>query len=591
MVLAQKIKIFFIDMNEKIKNVLGKNNYTKFKFFLFTNIINFFLEFTSLISIPIFVASILSPDLILEKIAIVLSLLNIDNSLLNKDNIISASAFFIVLSFYLKNFFLSFVIYREKKFYKSVNTKLSKLFFDYYMEMPYLKHTKKNPSELVRTTLQDVRHTSSYLEFASIMARDIVALSVILIIMITVNFLNAILIFSFFLILILFYFSFMKPKIRNWGKLNQEISNKIIKTLYESYGSIKDIKILSKEQEVKSKFYEKINIFQTNLFFWDLSKKYPKIILEIIAISLILLISYTYYYIYKDTQTLFNLLSVYVVLVIRFIPAFNSLTTSFGYLKIFSPSVEFIEKELNNINKEKNKKSSTTFETIDKQYSSEFIKINNLSFRYPNSELKSLENISLKIDKGSIVGIMGPTGSGKTTFFHLLLGLINPEKGNIFFKGKSIFANIDLWRKETGHISQNIFLLDDTIKNNITFNLSNSEDDATRLKEAIEIAQLNEKLVSLPKGLETRVGVDGLELSGGERQRIAIARTLYKNPNIIFMDEFTSALDSETEKKILNKLITQKRDKTIIIISHRPSTLEFCDTKFILEKGSIKKVY
>ena len=116
-------------MKKKIKNVLGKNNYTKFKFFLFTNIINFFLEFTSLISIPIFVASILSPDLILEKIAIVLSLLNIDNSLLNKDNIISASAFLIVLSFYLKNFFLSFVIYREKKFYKSFNTKLSKLFF------------------------------------------------------------------------------------------------------------------------------------------------------------------------------------------------------------------------------------------------------------------------------------------------------------------------------------------------------------------------------------------------------------------------------------------------------------------------------
>ena len=574
----------------KIKNILGKNKFTKFKLFLFANIINFFLEFTSLISIPIFVASILSPELVFEKLTKLFNILDISNNQLTIDNIVSASAILVVLSFYLKNFFLSFIIYREKKFYKNFNTSLSKIFFDYYMAMPYLKHTKKNPSELVRATLQDVRQTSSYLDFLSIMARDIVALLVILIIMVTVNFLNAILIFSFFSILILFYFSVMKPKIRNWGKLNQEISSKIIKSLYESYGSIKDIKILSKEQEVKSKFYEKINKYQTNLFFWDLSNKYPKIILEVISISLILLISYIYYYIYKDTQTLFNLLSVYVVLVIRFIPAFNSLTTSFGYLRIFSPSVEFIEKELNNINKEKNIKSLTTFETLDKQYSSEFIKINNLSFRYPNSKLKSLENISLKIEKGSIVGIMGSTGSGKTTFFHLLLGLVNPEKGNIFFKGKSIFANIDLWRKETGHISQNIFLLDDTIKNNITFNLSNSEDDATRLKEAIEIAQLNEKLVSLPKGLETRVGVDGLELSGGERQRIAIARTLYKNPNIIFMDEFTSALDSETEKKILDKLITQKRDKTIIIISHRPSTLEFCDTKFILEKGSIKKV-
>ena len=577
-------------MIKKIKNVLEKNRYTKFKVFLFANIINFFLEFISLISIPIFVASLLSPDLVIEKITIGLNLFDLDSRLINNDNIISISASLVVLSFYLKNFFLSFIIYREKKFYKTLNTNLSKLFFDYFMEMPYLKHTKKNPSELVRTTLQDVRHTSSYLEFVSIFLRDIVALLVILIIMLTVNFLNAILIFSFFSVLIIFYFLFMKPKIRNWGKVNQEISNNIVKTLYESYGSIKDIKILSKELEVKNKFYEKINKYQTNLFFWDLSNKFPKLILEIIAISLILLISYIYYYIYKDTQTLFNLLSVYVVLVIRFIPAFNSLTTSFGYIRIFSPSIEFVEKELNDIEKEKNLKIFTSIETNDKNFNNDFIKINNLSFGYPNSELKSLDNISLNIDKGSIVGIMGPTGSGKTTFFHLMLGLINPQKGNIFFRGKSIFSDIELWRKETGHISQNIFLLDDTIKNNITFNLSDAEYDTKRLKEAIEIAQLNEKLGSLPKGLETKVGVDGLELSGGERQRIGIARALYKNPNIIFMDEFTSALDTETEKKVLKKLISQKKDKTIIIISHRPSTLEFCDSKFILEKGLIRKI-
>ncbi len=577
-------------MIAKIEHILGKNKYTKFKVFLFANIINFFLEFTSLISIPIFVASILSPELVFEKLKSILITLNINSTQLDINNIVSAAAILVVLSFYLKNFFLSFIIYREKKFYKNFNTNLSKLFFDYYMAMPYLKHTKKNPSELVRTTLHDVRHTASYLEFVSILARDVVALFVILIIMLSVNILNAILIFSFFLILILFYFSFMKPKIRSWGKLNQEISSKIIKTLYESYGSIKDIKILSKEQEVKDKFYEKINKYETNHFFWDLSNKFPKIILEIIAVTLILLISYIYYYIYKDTQTLFNLLSVYVVLVIRFIPAFNSLTTSFGYLRMFSPSVEFISKELNNINKDRYSQNLNIFQKNDEHFNNEFIKISNLSFKYPNSNFKSLENISLKINKGSIVGIMGPTGSGKTTFFHLMLGLISPEKGNIFFEGKSIFTDIDLWRKETGHISQNIFLLDDTIKNNITFNLSNNEDDEKRLAQAIEIANLNDKLDSLPKGLETRVGVDGLELSGGERQRIAIARTLYKNPNIIFMDEFTSALDIKTEELILQKLMKYKNNKTIIIITHRTSTLKYCNVKFLLKEGSISKI-
>ena len=218
------------------------------------------------------------------------------------------------------------------------------------------------------------------------------------------------------------------------------------------------------------------------------------------------------------------------------------------------------------------------------------LRVENISFTYPKGKLKSLNNVSLSISEGSVVGITGPTGSGKTTLFHSMLGLVLPQNGNIYFKGKSIFRNIETWRKETGHISQNIFLLDETIKKNISFDLASNNEDIQKLEKVIDLAQLRSKLNELPNGLNTKVGVDGLELSGGERQRIAIARTLYKNPNVIFMDESTSALDEKTEELILSQIIKLYKGKTIIIVTHRPKTLNYCDKKYFLDQGNLKEI-
>jgi ABC-type bacteriocin/lantibiotic exporter with double-glycine peptidase domain len=213
--------------------------------------------------------------------------------------------------------------------------------------------------------------------------------------------------------------------------------------------------------------------------------------------------------------------------------------------------------------------------------------INNICFSYLDSKIASIQNLSLNINEGDIVGITGPTGSGKSTLFHLMLGLLIPNSGNIFYKKKSIYNDLSSWRRELAYVSQNIYLLDSTIKRNITFNFFNEKIDEKKLDKAIKIAELQETIMSLPYGLESKVGSDGLRLSGGEKQRIAIARAIYMDPNIIFMDESTSALDFDTESKIMKNLKEYFNKKTIVLIAHRKTTIDKCDKVWSLKNGQL----
>tara|TARA_X000000950_G_scaffold261651_1_gene332095 strand:+ start:707 stop:2452 length:1746 start_codon:yes stop_codon:yes gene_type:complete len=577
-------------MKEKIENILKKNRFRKYKLFLFANIINFFLEFISLISIPIFIASIISPEKLFLKIKDLEKIFGYEIGFISNENIVIYAASLAVLSFYIKNFFIGVQTFKEKQFYKNFNLSYKKFFFKHYVDMPYLLHTQKNPSELVRGTLYDVRNASLYLEHFCILARDIISLIVIFFISSLVSLTNTLAILIIFLILVFFYLKLIKPKIKKKATANQDLEKTIIKTLNETYSAIKDIIVLSKQNYIKSNFEEKIKIYEKNRFFFILSNKFPKIIMELTAISLIITISVSYYLITKDPQTLLNILSINVVLILRFIPAFNSITLSYGFLKMFTPSVNFLNNQINEIEKI-GKENEIVFNKFDeKPINKNFISIEDLSYKYPDTEKLHINNFNFEINKGEMIGVTGETGSGKTTLIHLLLGLITPIKGNIFYNGKSVFKNLNTWRKDVGYISQDIFLLDSTIRENITFNQNKENEKEAFLYQCIEASKLKDKIETLPNKIDTNVGVHGLELSGGERQRIAIARTLYKNPKIIFMDEFTSALDLETEKDILQNLIKIKKEKAFVIISHKLSTLKYCDKVFNIKNGRISKI-
>ena len=296
----------------------------------------------------------------------------------------------------------------------------------------------------------------------------------------------------------------------------------------------------------------------------------------------------------SNLETVLPIMALIILSIVRLVPAFSSINTSFYYMKIFEPSLNVLDEEFKklNINNE-NFTRSDTIEFLQGANHTEnnLITLKNVSFNYPNNKsFKTLKNINMTVEKGDTLGIIGKSGAGKTTLMNLMTGLLLPTEGNIFFENRNIENNINEWRDKISYVSQNIYLLDDTIEKNITFNFNNEKIDKFRLERAIEISNLSKKIKLLPDGIKTCVGNDGIQISGGEKQRIAIARAIYKDPDIIFFDEFTSAIDAQTENEIINSIEKNFKEKTIILIAHREATISRCKSVWQINNGQITKI-
>jgi ABC-type branched-subunit amino acid transport system ATPase component len=578
-------------MYSKFNFILGKKNKNNIIFFLFLNLIYFFLEFLSLASLPIFVSFIIDPNFILGKFNIYLK--NYYLNEINFHSLLLVLSIFIIVIFLSKNLFLIFITYLQNNFLKKIKIDLSEKFFSFYINSPYLYHVNNNPSKLSRNISDEIQGLYTYFFHLSGLLREGLTVFIVLIFLILVNFYLTLLIFAFFLTICFLYLRLIKPFIKMKAIENQNMRQVITQIIYEAFGSIKDLKILNKENQIKSFFNKKINIYEKNLLYFTYFDKLPRIFLELFSVIIVCLICIFYLNLGQDYKVLIPTLSLFAISFMRFAPAFSSVTTSVYYMKLFEPTIDLIFLELKNIeNTEINnlKNINTDVSKLSNDLEKNFIFLNNISFSYPGSKLVPIKNITMNIEKGSIVGITGQTGAGKSTLFHLMLGLLTPQQGNIFYKGKDIFADLSAWRKEIGYISQNIYLLDGSIKKNITFNFFGENIDDIKLKHSIKISGLEDRINKLKNGLDSEVGVEGLKFSGGEKQRIAIARAIYQNPNILFMDESTSALDDETEEAIISNLFNAFKDKTIIIIAHRQSTINRCNVVWNLKNGALSSL-
>ena len=218
------------------------------------------------------------------------------------------------------------------------------------------------------------------------------------------------------------------------------------------------------------------------------------------------------------------------------------------------------------------------------------ITLNKVSkFFFTNNKITVLNKINYKFNKGKIYSLVGPSGSGKTTLIDILLGLLNPEKGFILYNGQPLEGHIPEWNSHVSYLPQEVFLIADTLKNNIALGVKEAKVDISKLDEAIQKSQLFELVSQLDHGVDTFVGERGVQLSGGQRQRVALARAFYHERDVLIMDESTSAMDNETEAEILKEILRLKEKKTIIIIAHRLTTLQYCDRIYKLMNGKIVK--
>ena len=342
---------------------------------------------------------------------------------------------------------------------------------------------------------------------------------------------------------------------------------------------------------LKEKFFFdkfKVNIIKLkyNDFFHQLFTKAPRLIFEVLAVLTIVLIIIFYILDNREIVNLIPLLALFGMCALRLIPSFNIIIQSFAIIRKSKVSFSSIIKEMNRtknnffqIKDEENSK--------DKKLKVDDILIQNLSFKYKDTDQFILKNINIKIKKNSSIGIIGKTGCGKSTLIKIFLGLLEPT-GKVLLNNSNINENLRLWFKNLSYVPQKIYLADESIKKNIALGENEDKIDLKKILNSIKLAGLEKFILSLPEQLNTQVGAQGIKLSGGQIQRIGIARAIYTDPSIFVLDEATSSLDQKTENEILSDFFKYKDSKLTIMVSHRLSSLKFCDEVFYIKDGEIK---
>jgi ABC-type bacteriocin/lantibiotic exporter with double-glycine peptidase domain len=378
-------------------------------------------------------------------------------------------------------------------------------------------------------------------------------------------------------------------KVKNWIKLigfnKVEYNERRYKTVIESFGAIKEIKLSGIEKIYSNKFSSAAKDFSKANSNVQIVSILPKYFLETLSIGfLILFILYNMRY-GNNLTDLLPILSMFAFAALRLIPAFQQVFSSLNKINFSTKGLDVTLERLN-----ENKNLKILNKTQERLKILKEIELKKINFIYPNSNRLALNEINLTIKSGTKIGFVGTTGSGKTTLIDVILGLLNPNSGEIFLDGSEISKlGLSKWQNSIGYVPQNIYLSDKTIAENIAFGLSIEELDIDRVKEVSKVAILDQFITEeLDEGYLTKVGERGVRLSGGQKQRIGIARALYNNPSLLVLDEGTSALDNITEKLIIESIADYSNNITTIVITHRLNTIKNCDCIYYLEKGVIK---
>ena len=503
---------------------------------------------------------------------------------LNSESLVFFVMFSIVGVFAIKNFFLWTVLKFKSSFLSSYLGNLQIKVFKGYLSknMSYLSN--KNSSTIIYNILNLTGFFSSvYLDAIILLIIELVILIGILSLLLYYNLQITLVLIIIFGGCILAIYLLNKKKLKNIGRDRNFFSEKQLEDLQRGIGGIREIKILGKESFFINNFKTSTNRLVDANYISSIISGTPRLLIEFLAVFC-LTIAITILTIEgKKLAEYLPLLALYLAATYKLMPSFQKLIFLMNRLKYSHHTA----KQLLNLLPEVLVNENIYNIKGNKLVFSSEISINNLSFKYPKTEKYILSNINFKIQKNSFVGICGESGVGKSTLIDLIAGLIEPNKGSILVDNVDIFKNLRNWQNVIGYVPQNIFLIPDSIKNNIALGLDSSEIDDKLLDQAIDKSFLREFIESLPDKENTIVGEHGSLISWGQRQRIGIARSLYNNPSVLIFDEATSSLDPETEENILKEIKLLKRNLTLIFISHKQSSLKSCDKVFYLKNKTI----
>jgi ABC-type bacteriocin/lantibiotic exporter with double-glycine peptidase domain len=495
---------------------------------------------------------------------------------------------FIVLLFFatylLKLIFNLVLGWRQSKFIFELESMFSSMLFMNYLNQDYAYFLQNNSSILIKNVTVLVKQLNDYMLSILIIFSEGLILLGISLFLFYIEPVGSFVILAVMGVITIAFQKLLKKYLSKWGKSFEVSSGMRMHFLQEGFSAIKEIKLLGREFYFLNKFNE------SNKTFTSVGQKYqtvqfvPKAWLEMTAVSSIVIFIMILVYQDKDPSTILLTLSIFAAATFKLIPSLSRIVGSYQTMLYTKNSVKLLLDEIELT------KAVKHFEEISYLPFEKDLVLENICFKYENTEKLILDKLNVTIPCNSLVGIVGTTGEGKSTFVDVILGLLKPSFGTIKIDGLDVSKTLRTWQSKIGYVPQNIVLIDDTIQNNIAFGIDVSQINDNMVQKAIKLSHLTNFINSLPEGVQTMVGERGVRLSGGQRQRIGIARALYSNPSVIILDEATSSLDNATEKSIMNEINEFKNDKTIIVIAHRTNTLEKCDFIYQLKNGKVEMI-
>lgn len=496
----------------------------------------------------------------------------------------------VIVMFVIKNAYLLLLTYVQARFVNMNQFRTVSYMLEEYLNRPYEFYLNADIPTVFRTVDGDVPKVFNVLLNYIQLATELVVSLFLCVFLMFVDFKMLIIMGVILFGMTILIMKVMKPRLNRLGSISQEVQSRMGKWRLQSIYGIKDVKILHKESYFAENFRKYSQISGDASSKYTLLNNMPRLMIETICIAGVLAYLMVYLMLGGGLAGIMTSVMAFATAAIRLMPSVNRINTYITNIAFFQPALDYVYETVNFDDFRKYEKYQIKDETGKEPIRAEGeIRLSNITYAYPNTTKKILDHAEMTIPIGKSVGIMGPSGGGKTTTVDILLGLLKVQEGTITCGGKNIFDNYPSWLSNIGYIPQSIFLTDDSIRENIAFGVSREDIDDKRIWEVLEEAQMKEFVEKLPEGLDTSTGDRGIRLSGGQRQRIGIARALYHNPSILVFDEATSALDNDTESAIMEAIDSFHGRKTLIIIAHRLRTIENCDIIYNVNDGKIVK--
>ena len=502
--------------------------------------------------------------------------------------IIMVLLFGMMAIYIIKNVYVLFLTYKQNSFITQNRNKMISRVMAEFLNRPYEKYLGADIPTVFRITDSDIPQTFSLILAILQLASEAVVSLLIFMVLLFKDVVMTLFIIAVFGILTLFIVKVFKPKLNKIGAKNQAIQSRIAKWRIQATYGLKDVKVLNREEFFVRNYYE------TGKTGADVARNYavlnntPRLLIETVFIVSMLAFIAVYINGGGDITTIATTISAFAVAAVRVLPSVNRINTYITEIAYTQPSLDFVYENLQEGMKTDamlaERKANSQVEKLKLE---DKIELNHISFHYPDSDKNIFKDAHMIVPKGKSVGIIGASGAGKSTIVDVLLGLLHAQEGEITCDGVDIFKNYESWLAQIGYIPQSIYLVDESIRDNIAFGIDADRIDEKRVWEVLEEAQLKTFVEELPEGLDTTIGDRGVRLSGGQRQRIGIARALYNDPEILVFDEATSALDNDTEAAVMEAINSFHGRKTMVIIAHRLNTIEKCDLIYKVENEKL----